>query len=209
MTNILNPLEFLQTRKMDMSDLKDMCGFARTFFGNETIIAGGAPRDTLMGVEVKDIDVFVQIDLTPGENTLFTRCCEDFADFLGGEAKFRKAQKDYNVFNLCDIIIPDNWPVQIIGLEQLPIDDVPLYDFGLSQMFVTPTGLFLSPAAISDMTSKTITYQPRIFEQVDEPRVKRSKARLERLRAKYVGWNFVNCERLDDYNPLEEDAIKE
>lgn len=183
---------------LTIEKLQQLCFNARLLFGTEAlIIAGGAPRDVLSAVPVKDIDIFVQLDERDGgQDTPFTRACINFASLLNGTAEFRPAAEDYaDILDLCDITEPTtHGTVQIIGIDDHPIDDVPRYDFGLSQVFVTPGGLFFTEAAIRDRQARTITHFPTYH---DEYGFRRSKARLERLRAKYQDWTFVNCESLD------------
>ena len=95
--------------------------------------------------------------------------------------------------------------MQVIGGDGDPVDGVPKYDFDLSQVFVTPHGLFGTAAAWQARASKTITFTPSAF---DDKAMLRSKARLERLRAKYPGWTFANVEGLDALEQiLEEPAL--
>lgn len=189
--------------KLTIQTLQKLCLQARIHFGTEAlIIAGGAPRDVLSGVPVKDIDIFVQLDERDGgQDTAFTRGCASLAAAIGGTPEFRPAAEEYaDILDLCDITSPGvHGVVQVIGIDEHPVDDVPHYDFGLSQVFVSPTGMFFTEAAIRDRAHKTITHVPTYH---DEHGFQRSKARCERLRAKYSGWTFVNCESLDaDFMP--------
>lgn len=185
-------------------------------FNNQgLIIAGGAPRDVLSGVAVKDIDIFVEFDAnslflagksySPGD--LFAQRCAKVAKmFPESVMTFKKANTDYSTWeDICNIHIadldtanPGKNLIEIVGLyETQPIDDVPSYDFGLSQVFVTPTGYFQTQAAIDDRAHKTITYTPSPFQ--DDASFLRSVARYQRLRAKYPAeWTFMNCEELDE-----------
>lgn len=180
-----------------IDQLMVLCQVARFVFPS-AIIAGGAPRDVLSGVPVKDIDVFVELNADQlGEpESEFVLACRIFALAIGGEAEMRPSNGDYARFlDLCDITKDGvKGAVQVIGLTCNPIDDVPKYDFDLSQVFVTPTGLFMTQAASMARTLRVITFTP---SAADAATMLRSKARLERLRAKYQGWQFANTEALD------------
>ncbi|WP_434033556.1 hypothetical protein [Cupriavidus sp. a3] len=189
---------------MTIEKLQHLCQTARSLFGTEElIIAGGAPRDTLSGVQVKDIDIFVRIEWEEGEDTQFTHNCKILAAWLMGEAEFRPANEDYgNLLDLCDIKGANaHGLIQVIGLDRDPIGDVHSYDFGLSQVFVTPSGLFYTENAVKDRANKTITH---FATYENDAGFLRSKARYGRLLEKYAGWRFVNCEALEgDSMPVE------
>jgi hypothetical protein len=175
--------------------LKALTVLLRAWFGSsEVIIASGAPRDILSGVPVKDIDIFVPVDLEEGDDTQFTRGCQRLAAAYDGEAVFQPVSEDYpDCYGICDVQT-DRGLFQVIGLDRPPLDDLHDYDFGLSQVAITPKGLLFTEAAIRDRQNRTITYTPSTHDALS---VERSRKRLARLRAKYVGWTFVNCEVLD------------
>lgn len=200
--------------------LQELCSLARSYLGTSSlIIAGGAPRDVLHGTPVKDIDIFVQVTpddlalpttefgafnydtdtfVAPSEPALssFQQRCTNFARALnGGTAEFRQSPEAYGgLADLCDIKT-NSYPVQIIALFEDPIDDVHGYDFGLSQVFVTPRGVFFTKAFQEDSDNYTITY---IDGDRSEAAVERSRKRLARLREKYGTFRFVGTEALDD-----------
>lgn len=184
--------------------LQLLCGTARAVFGEQAIISGGAPRDVLSGAPVKDIDVFVKLDVDQlgRADSDFVHQCAQFAALIGGAAEMRLSNESYiNCFDLCDITRGGvKGAVQIIGVTGDPADDVPKYDFDLSQVFVTPNGLFATEAAWQARVNRTITFTP---SACDEKAMLRSKARLERLRAKYQGWAFRNTEALDALQAVE------
>lgn len=181
---------------LTLRDLQSLCETARLMFRTTNlIIAGGAPRDIFSGATVKDIDVFVMADKTPGDDTPFARGCRELAAFLGGAIELVEGEGDYaEVFDICNITGAHLHPeIQIIGIDRDPVDDVHRYDFGLSQVFVSPRGQFFTEAAVRDFENYTITYTP---SNPDAFSVERSRKRLARLKAKYPGWHFANCEVL-------------
>jgi len=185
---------------LTIEDLKGICLEARASFETvQLIIAGGAPRDILSKAPVKDIDIFVNGAYVPH----FEECCGAFAAVIGGvivnSEAHNQGDKDYvgRFGRLCDIKMPgEHPPVQVIQLFEDPVDDVNRYDFGLSQCFVTPRGLFMTPKCIEDRMSMSITYMDT---DKGNAALRRSKRRLAHLRAKYDPdlWLFNNCEQLD------------
>lgn len=196
--------------------LQQLCVLARAYFGTEQlIIAGGAPRDALNHRPVKDIDIFLKVTMddleAPAEefecmldnphdcdvksgpqDSKFVASCKAFAAHLNGTPTFRKNDADYP-FDLCEIKT-ESYPIQIIAIMEDPIDDVHNYDFGLSQVFVTPKGAFFTEKYLLDHSSKCITYLPQ--EGRTDAQRERSRLRLSRLAEKYVGWGFVNVYKL-------------
>lgn len=196
-----------QTKQLDA--LQNIVSMARLAFHTEhLIIAGGAPRDILSCVPVKDIDVFIDLDSAP--DSPMTDKDEASAWFMAksrylaallyypnAELKFNE-DNEYGV-DVCDIVYGTGAPIQIVGLHgKNPIDDVHCYDFGLSQSFVCPTGVFHTQAAMLDRSKMTITYMDNA---PDHASFLRSVKRFHRLREKYYGgWRFINCEKLENYD---------
>ncbi len=188
----------MSRKQEQINELQILCGLARLCFQTtELIIAGGAPRDILSQVTVKDIDVFVKLPCGETNSHYFSSSCAALAEKINGKLTLRPSNPEYaSYFDLADIEFPNSSTIQIIGINDNPIDDVMKYDFGLSQIFITPQGLFMTEKAAEDRTNKTITHTPSTF---DKFATNRSKARLCRLRAKYSEWVFLNCERLDEF----------
>jgi len=185
--------------------LRQLVQTGREAFGvNDLIIAGGAVRDTLNARPVKDIDMFVSLaryidgDLEEASD-LFARACARIADVLGipGTQTFRETPAEYGpLVDFCEIpMTPFGVPLQIILIDDDPVDDVHKYDFGLSQCFVTPNATFKTDAYLNDERYCTITYTP---SAQDLAAMLRSKARLGRLRSKYEFYDCVGCTALDE-----------
>lgn len=193
-----------------IEDLKDFVTYARAWMPN-AIIAGGAVRDLTCGAPIKDVDLFVGLENPTdyeGEESSFAMFCKHFARHIGAVPEFKPSDPEYgNLLDLCKLHPEPGWslgiphtlchgvPFDIVAIPGNPMDDVPLYDFGLSQMAVTPAGRFFTDAAVTDLQQRTITYMRGTIP--DAYAVIRSKKRLARLRAKYPHWLFRNCERLD------------
>lgn len=187
----------------DMGELHSLSYMARLIFGGETIIAGGAVRDTVTGKPVKDIDIFVMLSGDDDKaSAKFAESCAKLAKELKGELEMDASPESYGgTFDLARITVKeegeDDKIYEIIGIwEEYPDNDVHDYDFGLSQMFATGCGIFMTPAAAKDLQNKTITYMHAGRWREEDNRL-RSKRRLARLRAKYSDWTFVDCEILD------------
>lgn len=190
-----------------MNDLHILLGIARNFFGETAIIAGGAPRDILSGVRVKDIDVFVHEPEfeESAESESFKTNCANFLSFIammhgGGVGVFREHSGDYGQVNdLYGITgIPSLPDIEIIALSCMPIDDICCYDFTISRVFVDRHSVFQTLEASSDRANKIVRYV--YHSSHDLLSIARSRRRLERLRQKYLagdGWTFVNCEQIE------------
>lgn len=198
---------------LTIQNLQQLCNIARAAFETQhVIIGGGAPRDTLSGVEVKDIDVFVKIEDGEWDDPLvFKNRAEYFAAILGGRPEFREPvdMEGYEaLFDICEFLPQGPFAgfpvVQVVAVGVNPIDDVHEYDFGLSQVFVTPAGVFFTEAAAQDRATKTITYIDR--GRSDAANL-RSAQRLERLKVKYPDWAFANCERFEKVEATPDDVF--
>jgi hypothetical protein len=183
--------------------LQELAYFARLIFGRSAIIGGGAVRDVVTGVAWKDIDIFVEAELSGGMKTTFTDNCEAFAKYLRGTCEFVSGSPEYgDILDLCNVTTPQYPPIQVVALDDDPLEDLQSYDFALSQMaYKAYVGIVMTPLAANDWHGRTITYlgAASVLRTPDAGEV-RSCKRLERLRAKYFGWRFVNCEALDYHN---------
>lgn len=182
---------------LEIHHLQHLCEQAREFFGEQTIVSGGAPRDILSETDVKDIDIFTRIENEEDSFKKFRTACSLFAAALSGTAEMRECEPGYtDHFDLCDITAPHyKQKIEVIAVYVDPIDDVHHYDFSISQVFVTPNGLFQTEKAANDRLFKRITYFHDVGRGIDAHY--RSKARLARLKAKYDGWFFFGTEPLD------------
>jgi hypothetical protein len=205
--------------RVDLDDLHCIVELARGIFETrDLIIAGGAPRDILSGIDPKDIDIFVRVteaqigrggdlglmeitDGKPSRDSWFCKTCEKFAVALGycETVSFIDAPEDYgNVADIANINSERYGMVQVVAITEDPVDDIVNYDFSLSQVFVTGAALFQTLICGNDRHARRITFTGNV-EEMNENAIKRSIARLARLRAKYSSdsWIFVNCDVLD------------
>jgi hypothetical protein len=199
--------------RLTIGHLQVLVAQARLHFMTDALIcAGGAPRDILNGAPVRDIDLFVQMaaeDYGFSDDTdasAFEGRCRAFGRTLRAlpmmvaMAKMAGSNEEYaNLSDLCDLEVTagplTGYTVQVIGLTRDPIDDVHTYDFGLSQVFVTPGGWFATERYLSDRRAGSITYNGSIARNAAS--MLRSAKRLKRLRAKYPSWHFIGVEAHD------------
>lgn len=186
-----------------MEQLRHLVSMARTGyygFGTEhCIIAGGAPRDILNDVEVKDIDIFVRIDeenMGEGDDTWFCKGARNLASAISAadELTFPENADYPELFEIARIQSAGGL-VEIIGVPDDPIEQINSYDFSISQVFVTPTMTFQSVLCAMDNENDTIRYLGG--EHIGGAQQLRSALRLRRLRKKYPTWMTLNCEDLD------------
>ncbi|OJA27781.1 hypothetical protein [Burkholderia ubonensis] len=178
---------------MQITDLQNLVTAIRRVYP-DAVISGGAPRDILHGKPVKDIDVMTGYDV--GRSGL-----EKIAMIVGGKLDVIEPKDPSGVEEFeYEIHFADGRPrLNIIDLNPFEITD-PLenlldFDFGLSQVAVLPTGLIHTPAFIRDATRGTITYMGDNGKEYW--RINSSAKRLQRLKAKYGGWTFLNCAGLE------------
>jgi hypothetical protein len=188
----------------------------------KVVIAGGAVRDVLNHKQVKDIDAFIQMDHSLDDERLhqqWWRGCEELAcryhcswsapdwerralkDILAEGEPLEQARNSkgygYGAFSLVDFPTgPFMHPWQLVFIDIDPEVNVRHhFDFGLSQCWVTPNQLRMTPAYWKDHFHRRITYTPSV--EPCEVRRESSRHRLLRLREKYAGWEFHRTHLLD------------
>ena len=198
---------------LTIADLQRLVTMANGYFPN-AIIAGGAVRDIVCGVasQVRDIDIFVGTNNPEDyetEDSRFGRFCHWMASQTHSDVEFAPSNPDYGrLLDLCKLVsrgaaIPVNfaprpwhgYDFDLVAIDVDPASDVPNYDFGLSQMFVTCESLFMTREAAQDLHDNSVTFLPLPF--ADAHSIIRSKKRLARLRSKYPNRLFYNCDGLD------------
>ncbi len=178
---------------MKLTDLQNLVTEIRRVYP-DAVISGGAPRDLLHGKPIKDIDVMTGQEVT-------ARSLGRLADIVGGKFDVIEPQDPSGVEEFeFEIHFDDGRPrLNVIDLNPFEIKD-PLenlldFDFGLSQVAVTPSGIIHTPAYVSDALNGTITYMGDNGKEAW--RIDSSAKRLQRLKLKYPRWEFVNCAGLE------------
>jgi hypothetical protein len=146
------------------------------------VIAGGAVRDYLLGVEPKDIDVFVNANLTK----LSVRI-EDF-DFVRMEPNIEyehwtEDQKHPVAGVLDGHYLPTNIPVQLIGRPHEGFSAKSLvndFDIGITQCWYDGDGVCETSACAADHENMTLT----ILRNGSVRALERSKERAARFNAR-------------------------
>lgn len=153
-------------------------------FPEGSIIAGGAIRDYILGVEPKDFDVF-------GSYSTYNQEVEGM-EHLTQNTNDEHAE-EYNAMREIAIVMKgeiEGVKVDYIGhhLED-PVQVIEAFDTGINQVFYAspqegglfPGGmLYKKKAFVEDMTNNTVTV-------LRGDRIERTKARFERFNAKMNG----------------------
>ncbi|WP_025135264.1 hypothetical protein [Achromobacter sp. DH1f] len=172
--------------KLTLLQLQALAQIAVKFFPT-CVIGGGAPRDAAADVDIKDIDLFIDIRLMGHDD--YEKAVEAFRLALGGTVRPTstpsvEAERSY------DLDAPGYPVIQLLPVYRCVYRDVFDYDFGFSQIAMTEHGLLVSHKWVKDGVNDTITYT----KKSPDPK---SAARLQRLKAKYPDRRFVNCEELE------------
>lgn len=173
---------------MKLTDLQRLVVAARTVLP-DAIVSGGAPRDLIHGRPVKDIDLMTG---RPLDSLLLGRLARAVGGTLAsvqpldpsGDAEFEH-----------EIMLDGLPPLNVIDLSGFeitdPIDNLHDFDFGLSQVAVTPHGVVQTDAFRSDSIGGTVTYMGDRGRE--DWRIASSAKRLRRLEAKYPYRLFKHC----------------
>lgn len=190
---------------LDIKALQSLCGSLRSIFGTEQlIIAGGAVADTVAGVEVKDIDVFLRMppfaeDEFRSKVKVAAAWLADLRDVPIERVNVKNFDTNQDsggeLLDVAELQLEGEPTIQLMQLAEDPVDDVHNYDVCQRQQFVTPNGHFSTEAAIADRAGGTITYNdiPR-----DPASFARSVRRYQRLKDKYPGRRFVGFEKHEE-----------
>lgn len=178
---------------MEIADLQSLCADIRTFLP-DAVIAGGAVRDTLLNRQVKDIDVMTCTPVTP--ETMYA-----LAKHIGGHISpltVESASGDEKFEYLITRGLRP--PINVIDLNYFDgkdaIENVFDFDFGISQVAVTPDGVLAAEAHIADVGQGTVTYMGHRGRA--KWRIESSARRLVRLKEKYPEFKFIDCEPLEN-----------
>lgn len=172
--------------KLTLLQLQALAKIAVKFFPT-CVIGGGAPRDAAAEVDIKDIDLFIDIRLMGHED--YEKAVEGFRAALGGMVRPTstpsvEAERSY------DLVAPGFPVIQLLPVYRCVYRDIFDYDFAFSQIAVTEHGVLMSAGYLVDVDDDTVTYT----KKSPDPK---SAARLQRLKAKYPDRRFVNCEELE------------
>lgn len=178
---------------MQIADLQSLCADIRAVLP-DAVIAGGAVRDTLHSRPVKDIDVMTCTPVDPVKMVAL-------AKLIGGNvtpatAESASGDESFEYLITRGLVRP---PINVIDLNYFDgkdaIENVFDFDFGISQVAVTPDGVLHSGDYLRDALSGTITYMGHRGRE--KWRIESSARRLIRLKEKYPTFKFIDCEPLE------------
>lgn len=159
------------------------------------IVAGGAVRDYLLGLEPKDIDVFITAEQAnppypepPLEGDelmefILTRCFDPRMG-LGRIDNIYERQEEYKALNNIDLVSSGQllgYKVDAIVLSDSPTPEeiVADFDFGINQCWFD--------TEIHDTAAATMDRQTRLIRLYHFDRTERSIARFHRLNERHGG----------------------
>lgn len=138
------------------------------------IIAGGAVRDYLLGIEPKDIDIFIHD--------------QDFPDIEGFNTLGDDRRKEYDAMTDISVVthgVVAGYPADLVGIHNWnPAEFVNLFDFGLAQCWFDGE-IHETFEAINDRANHTVTL-------LLTDRLERAKTRFERFNERMGGgWTLL------------------
>lgn len=165
------------------------------------VIAGGYLRDLYIGIQPKDIDIFIpfveDIDsiLTKIDNEISPKIevmSIQFTDSRISEMHGAAYMPQSEITRVWDVrsTKEDNTPYQIIMLQKdLDIRDrISKYDFGFCQIYFDGCSVYATDAFQKDVDNKTFT----LVHCEDDEQFARSMRRANKFKDKLPNWQFVN-----------------
>lgn len=138
------------------------------------VIAGGAVRDYLLGVDPKDIDVFIHAN--------------EFVHPAGFEGLGDEKSAEYDAMNEISIVVRGNiagFQVDLVGVTFSPDEMVERFDFGIARCWYDGE-IHDTPEAAADRANKTVTL-------LLDDRIERSRARFARFNERMGGdWRLID-----------------
>lgn len=166
--------------EVDVSHLKPIINRVKQFFPTAKI-AGGAIRDKILGVNHKDVDVFIEHHDTPDENMKVIHCTEMLS------AKYMPQTEVTRIWDVTPVDSEVDLPsgVQIIMLQKgLTLEErIVQYDFGFCQCFYDGEAVYVTEAFLEDVKNNTAT----LTHCEDDVQYARSMRRFARFADKFKG----------------------
>jgi len=168
---------------------------------NHSIVAGGAIRDSLLGVEVKDIDIFVPWGIKTGSKDLGNNGVNGLVSPFLNRYTEQNYDLDYEetgftVYNVQDTVLRSmgvTHPVQIIFKNNVDekFDIVKDFPISLSRVYFDPVEnkIVRSKAYSKSVTTGIVLYNPSSCPE----------EYLERMRAKHPNFKFYRNGPIDTY----------
>lgn len=159
----------------------------------EAILAGGYLRDVLLGIEPKDMDIFVGPKRAEHADDLCIRMAEEVGVGFFQEFNLTYASMEVNrIFSSGERL--GECPIQVIELDKVnPVDRVGEHDFGLCQVWHDGGSLCMTGHYARDMAWKICT----LVHCENEHEHARSMRRWERLKEKLEPLGFSLVDRTE------------
>jgi hypothetical protein len=162
-------------------------------------IAGGFIRDSIVGVQFKDIDIFIPYTEDKVIEAVMAKIdAEEMqsASYMSQQEVTRIWSKyltseDTDEYDTPedDLLISKQHEVQIIMLAKgmTLADRIPLYDFGFCQCWFDGKTLSYTDAFVDDLTRKEYT----LVHCEDKKQFDRSMRRAEKFKKRFFDWKLV------------------
>lgn len=162
-------------------------------------IAGGFIRDSIVGVQFKDIDIFIPYTEDKVIEALMVKIDADemqSASYMSQQEVTRIWSKyltseDTDEYDIPDdeLLLSKQHEVQIIMLAKgmTLVDRIPLYDFGFCQCWFDGKTLSYTDAFVDDLTRKEYT----LVHCEDKKQFDRSMRRAEKFKKRFSDWKLV------------------
>jgi hypothetical protein len=162
-------------------------------------IAGGFIRDSIVGVQFKDIDIFIPHTEDKVIEAFMVKIDADemqSASYMSQQEVTRiwsvhLANKNVDEYDLPEyhLTVSTDHDVQIIMLAKgmTLADRIPLYDFGFCQCWFDGKTLSYTDAFVDDLTRKEYT----LVHCEDKKQFDRSMRRAEKFKKRFFDWKLV------------------
>lgn len=184
---------------------------AVTVFGPDAVIAGGCVRDYRLGIEPKDIDVFVNVadaatlhegakalaslgfDVRPLEeaiNEYEQAGLSELAGVLDGSFKVSEAPDPDDFFSCAEYVQVQFIACPLPNATSYASELIERFDLGITQAVYLGQGTIMETySAFMDRMNRTMT----LLRWDTEERVKRTRKRFDRIADRLPGeWTFVD-----------------
>lgn len=180
--------------------LEEIAAIVREKTGYHAIVAGGAVRDTLLGVDVKDVDILIEKSRDEEDYTDSTTT-EHIAGIIalafGDRAMVTTSLIGYeasspgDTYATFDVTTENGEALNLIFVADI---EEALNEFpdSISQVWLGGDGAVSS----SEAQRKTV-YDRVVKHTLDTEEGSRGRARLEKLMRKFPGFEFVKVDALD------------
>lgn len=146
------------------------------------VIAGGAPRDYILGLDVKDIDILVPNWPADGDVPILIERLGDQGWEYEGETTRETYHGAFRVFNF----VAKDTPIQLVLLPGTFEEQFRTFDHSLTRCYYKQfDGLYLTPEFLRSMHNRVIN----VWQSQDRDRtIERMDGLVDKLNAVDPGW---------------------